>query len=258
MPKKKKIPKNVDEIFEGADKVLEDQKEDAPPESGDAAQSGVRKLTIGEQDMSEIESDDYGFTVGIELKKELRAGMNIKIRGLELFRPAETVKIWTSMNFDKRKITLKEAFDWLYNKVAENADTLPVFTVEDTVNEAKGLMDTAPAQTRSPRPPPPAPLREQSQRGYGRPEPVPDPEDLGAYRDIGDFFRNAPRAPPEWRPRSPFQASRRDGFFSCALSRMDETELAEIQRGEYPWAWVAPSSTNREGRTFAPRVWYHG
>lgn len=255
-PRKKKdedIPKDVGSMMNTAESVLEQNREESPPTSDDASQKGVRVLKIGEEEPMDIE--DYAYSISIEIKKELRPGMNLKVGRLELFRPSETVKVWTTMNFDRRKQTHRDAFDWLLDKLQEEVDTIPVYSVRDAVAEAREVEASAPTPTPT-RPPQPPPRRAPPRRVNTTP--VPDLTGDEMYRDFHAFIRQSPRAPSDWRPKSPFQASNKSytsGFYSCAESQMEDSgeEADQIKAGELAWAYYnAPSGQ------YAGRFWYHG
>ena len=111
---------------------------------------------------------------------------------------------------------------------------------------------------------PPQPIRARYDRGAPQPS-TPEPSTpqpatqtriprSGGYASFFEFIRNAPKAPADWYPQSPFQASSKEftrGCYSCSASMMEETELAAIQANEYPWAYYNPGDEQ-----YAPRCWF--
>jgi hypothetical protein len=134
MPKKEKdVDPQIEKIFTTADHHISDP--DDPINVGRASNEASKTNPEGEH----MEIDDYSFSVGMELKRETRAGMNIKVGRNEVFRPAETVKIWSNVNFDKRKITFEEAFRGLAEKLLNEMEKLPFADVDSVIEEAKEI-----------------------------------------------------------------------------------------------------------------------
>jgi hypothetical protein len=242
MPKKEKdVDPQIEKIFTTADHHISDP--DDPINVGRASNEASKTNPEGEH----MEIDDYSFSVGMELKRETRAGMNIKVGRNEVFRPAETVKIWSNVNFDKRKITFEEAFRGLAEKLLNEMEKLPFADVDSVIEEAKEISASTspppqPVQRERSTPRRSSTSRRDSQRTSGR-------KGWSAWipwenRPIVDLS--------EWFPRSPFKESEtRPGFYHCGERDMDEQEAKDIFDGKIDGAWYSEPRGQFQGR-----YWY--
>jgi hypothetical protein len=230
---------SIDDIMTPADEVME--KQNTPPEKKGATSKRVSKKQKGGKEM-----DDNSFSIALEKKVETKPGTNVKLGRMELYRPAEYVKVNFHMNFDKRKITYEEAFQWMWNTLDESVKNLPVEQVGDTIRRAGELVkQAAPMQTATPQRPP--------QQSISPKQTMTTETVATAPRQRWIRWEQRPIADlSEWVPRSPFKEStKRPGFFHCTEREADPTELAEIKLGQIEGAWYSPPSGNFQGR-----IWY--